>query len=70
MNSGFRSPTWSWAVCLAKEVAMNRQPPSDVTDDPVCPYCEAEGKRQPNSCKRHDWAYRGWLEGLRAGMSE
>jgi hypothetical protein len=49
---------------------MNRQPPSDVTDDPVCPYCEAEGKRQPNSCKRHDWAYRGWLEGLRAGMSE
>lgn len=49
---------------------MTKRPPSDITDDPNCPYCEAEGRRQPHSCKRHDWAYSRWLDRHREGISE
>ena len=32
-----------------------------ISDDPGCPYCRLEGRRQPNCCKRHRWAYSNWL---------
>jgi hypothetical protein len=47
-----------------------RRPPSDLTDDPNCPNCDQEGRLKPNSCKRHDWAYRVWFEGLRRGVAQ
>jgi hypothetical protein len=44
---------------------------TNLTADPNCPRCRVEwGRRQPNACRLHGWAYDNWLFGMRWGVSK